>query len=213
VEAILRTKDERLACLCVTEEEGHPCPTTRSRKKVEGEDSPYEALLNGEFGGDESAMYLQGSCRVCRVFGSPGLASKVQIPDLTLAEEWLGRYQLRYGVSIDRDTETAAEGRLYTSEAVPAGTAFQCEVIVENGSAADQGLVLLGLKAFERGLVTLGGAGSRGLGQVELVITECREIGADPARLIDFLVTGRGVSVDEAGREVRIKSLRQEIGV
>lgn len=65
-------------------------------------------------------------------------------------KQWYGAYQVRHGVSIERDTETAADGRLYTTEVVPAGTRFHCEVIVENGSDADQGLVLLGLRAFER---------------------------------------------------------------
>ena len=126
---------------------------------------------------------------------------------------WHGRYQIRHGVSIDRDTETAAEGRLYTGEAVPSGSRFDCEIIIENGSAADQGLVLLGLRAFEQGRVTLGGAASRGLGQVRLTITGCQEVSPEPATLIDYLVSGQGSPVDEAGRLNKITSLREELGV
>ena len=214
VESILRTIDEGLACLCVTDQENHTCPTTRSRRVREGQDrSDYDALLQDTFHGDEDAMYLDGTCRVCQVFGSHGLAAKVIIPDLGLSDEWYGPYQVRHGVSIDRDTETAAEGRLYTGEAVPAGIHFDCEVIVENGSPADQGLVLLGLRAFEQGTVTLGGGSTRGLGQVKLEITACREVSANPGDLIEYLVSGASQAVDEAGRLEKIGHLRQELGV
>lgn len=214
VESILRTIDEDLACLCVTDQENHTCPTTRSRRVREGQDrSDYEALLQDTYGGDEDAMYLDGTCRVCQVFGSHGLAAKVIIPDLHPSDEWYGPYQVRHGVSIDRDTETAAEGRLYTGEAVPAGVHFDCEIIVENGSPADQGLVLLGLRAFEQGAVTLGGGSTRGLGQVKLEITDCREVSADPGDLIEYLVSGASRAVDEAGRLEKIGHLRQELGV
>ncbi|MCP4425757.1 MAG: CRISPR-associated RAMP protein, partial [Chloroflexi bacterium] len=165
IEQLLRTVDESLACLCVTNQDNHRCPTTKKRHKEEGQDkSDYKSLLEDEFDNDEDAMYLEGTCRVCQVFGSLGLASKVTIPDLYLSEEWSDRYQVRYGVSIDRDTETAADSRLYTTQAVPPGTRFHCEVIIENGSQADQGMVLLGLRAFEHSLVAMGGAASRGLG-------------------------------------------------
>ncbi|MCZ7672179.1 MAG: RAMP superfamily CRISPR-associated protein [Chloroflexi bacterium] len=155
---------------------------------------------------------------VCRVFGSTGLAAKVVIPDFKLAPDelsadgqWYGAYQVRHGVSIDRDTETAADSRLYTTEAVPAGTRFHCEVIVENGSDADKGLVLLGLRAFEKKLVTLGGGSSRGLGQVQLTITDCQEIPAGGSGLIDFLVSGDRLPVDEAARLGKITALRADL--
>jgi CRISPR-associated RAMP protein (TIGR02581 family) len=221
IEMILRTIDEKLACLCVTDEKNHTCPTTKSRRREQGQElSDYDTLLQNSFGGNEEAMYLEGTCRVCQVFGAHGLASKVIIPDLGLSQSefgedgtWHGRYQIRHGVSIDRDTETAAEGRLYTGEAVPSGSRFDCEIIIENGSAADQGLVLLGLRAFEQGRVALGGAASRGLGQVKLTITGCREVSPEPAALIDYLVSGEGSPVDEAGRLNKITSLREELGV
>jgi len=221
IEMILRTIDEKLACLCVTEEKNHTCPTTKSRRiKAGQEKSDYDLLLEGTFEGNEDDMYLNGACRVCQVFGSHGLASKVIIPDLRLSDEdmdergiWQGRYQVRYGVAIDRDTETAADGFLYTGEAVPAGTRFKCEIIIENGSQADQGLVLLGLRAFEQGRAALGGATSRGLGQVKLTIAECEEVSADPSQLIDYLVEGKGTAVDEAARLQKIGVLRQELGV
>ncbi len=220
VETLLRTIDPALACLCVTNQDDHTCPTVLRRSRQAGESaSPYERRL-AAFGGDEDALYLEGTCRACQVFGANGLAAKVIIPDMPLCPDqlredgaWYGRYQIRHGVSIDRDTETAAEGRLYTGEAVPAGTRFTCAIVVENGSAADQGLVLLGLRFFEKGLVTLGGAASRGLGQIALHLTACDEAPGTPTGLIDFLVSGAATAVDEAGRLAKVNALRQELGV
>lgn len=212
-ESILRTIDERLACLCVTEQTDHHCPTTKRRSKQSGqEESDYKQLLN-EFEGSEDRMFLAGTCRACQVFGSSGLASKVQIPDLALDGDWLGRYQLRYGVSIDRDTETAAAQRLFTSEAVPPGFFFNLEITIESGDPAEQGLVLLGLKSFERGAAVLGGGTSRGLGQVLLTSMDCREIGGDPAGLIAYLVDGASQVVNEMGQRAKITACLETVRV
>ncbi len=202
IEAFLRTIDPNLACLCVTTQPNFNCPTTKSPEDLAAYLTQFK---------DEDDMYLRGTCRVCQVFGSTGLASKVQFPDLRLAEEWLGPYQLRNGVSIDRDTETAASQRLFTIEAVPAGTRFAFELLIENGSPADQGMVLLGLRAFEQGMRALGGATSRGLGQVKLTISRCEELSSDPEALFDFLTSGTTQDVSEQARTAKIQALRQEV--
>jgi len=229
VESLLRTMDEELACLCVSFADyddvppgSQPhCPTTLRSEALKAR----VAYLRGqdpnpstEDGSYLDKIHLEETCRVCRVFGSTGLAAKVVIPDLKLEPDelgsggqWYGTYQVRHGVSIDRDTETAADGRLYTTEAVPAGTRFHCEIIIENGTDADQGLVLLGLRAFEKKLVALGGGSSRGFGQVQLTITDCQEIPHGGAGLIDFLVSGASQPVDETARLAKITALRDEL--
>ena len=216
-ESVLRTIDASLACLCVTTQSDHSCPTTKSSEDLEARLAALKkkdaAALEEPDGPYLDRMYLGETCAICRVFGSPGLAARVQIPDLPLTGEWSNRYQLRYGVSIDRDTETAAAQRLFTSEAVPAGELFNLEVIVESGDPAEQGLVLLGLKSFERGATALGGGSSRGLGRVQLTITDCQEIGGAPASLMDYLVDGQSRPVDATGRQGKINSLRQVLGV
>jgi CRISPR-associated RAMP protein (TIGR02581 family) len=112
---------------------------------------------------------MSGACWTCSVFGAPWMASKVLIRDLTVVDDtWFDHYLVRDGVAIDRDTETAAEGLKYDFEAVPPGTAFHFAMIVENASDAELGLVLLGLQEFAEGYVPLGGATSRGLGDVRL---------------------------------------------
>jgi len=145
----------------------------------------------------------QLSCRVCRVFGSPWLASRVLVKDLLLAEPELWferRYQVRHGVGIDRDSETAARNILYDYEAVPAGTEFRWEIVIENADReqAQDGLVIWGLREFANGRVQLGGGRSRGLGWVTLFFDDqAEEVDAtDRTALLRYLQTGRGRPVD-----------------
>jgi CRISPR-associated RAMP protein (TIGR02581 family) len=133
----------------------------------------------------------QRSCLLCLTFGSPWLASKVFVRDLLVDERvWFGQFQVRDGVAIDRDTETADDGKLYDYEVVPSGSRFQCRLVVENAEAWQWGLVLLGLRAFETGSIALGGSKSRGLGWMRLVLEErklCSLDGAEGDASIDRL--------------------------
>lgn len=216
LESVLRaidsTGEKNLACLCVTYEDNPRCPTTLRQDALKERVNLLKKSandLNGKDGPYLDQIYLEDTCRICQVFGSPGLASKLQVPDLMLAEEWIGRYQIRHGVSIERDTETAADQRLFTSEAVPAGTVFNSRLILENGSLADQGLTFLGLKALERELITLGGGTSRGLGRVKFTQTDCWEV--RPDNLIDFLVTGAKTKVETADITQKIQAFRTNL--
>src|ERR687886_2198165 len=110
---------------------------------------------------------------VSRLFGSPWIASKFQVRDLTvLPEYWFGQYQERDGVAIDRDTETAADGKLYDFQVVPAGTPFEFRAVVENAEEWELGLLMIGLHQFETEQIPLGGGRSRGLGVVKLDINQ-----------------------------------------
>ncbi|NMG18017.1 type III CRISPR-associated RAMP protein Csx7 [Brasilonema bromeliae] len=107
------------------------------------------------------------------LFGSPWLASKFQVRDLTIVPDtWFGQYQERDGVAIDRDTETAAEGKLYDFQVVPAGTQFEFQAVVENAEEWELGLLMIGLHQFQTEQIPLGGGRSRGLGVVKLDINE-----------------------------------------
>ena len=124
------------------------------------------------------------------LFGSPWLASKFQVRDLTvLPDTWFGQYQERDGVAIDRDTETAADGKLYDFQVVPARTPFEFRAVVENAEDWELGLLMIGLHQFETEQIPLGGGRSRGLGVVRLDIDQLRwfDVEDDPVRLIDYL--------------------------
>jgi CRISPR-associated RAMP protein (TIGR02581 family) len=107
------------------------------------------------------------------LFGSPWLAGKLQIRDLTVeADNWFGQYQERDGVAIERDTDTAADGRKYDFQVVPAGTIFDFKAAAENLEQSELGLLMLGLTQFENEMIPLGGGRSRGLGVVRLDLNE-----------------------------------------
>ena len=121
--------------------------------------------------GNADERLRERSCWACRVFGAPWMASRVLVKDLLVREEeWLGLFGHRDGVSIDRDKGTAQEKRRYTFEVVPKGTPFDLEIVVDGATDAELGLLLLALEAFDTGAILLGGARSRGLGNVSLKI-------------------------------------------
>jgi CRISPR/Cas system CSM-associated protein Csm3 (group 7 of RAMP superfamily) len=120
-----------------------------------------------------TAALLQRTDLVSHVFGSPWVAGKFQVRDLTvLPDLWFGQYQERDGVSIDRDTETASDGKLYDFQVVPAGTPFEFKAVVENAEDWELGLLMIGLHQFETQQIPLGGGRSRGLGVVQLEISD-----------------------------------------
>jgi CRISPR-associated RAMP protein (TIGR02581 family) len=126
------------------------------------------------------------------VFGSPWIASKFQVRDLTVvADTWFGQYQERDGVSIDRDTETSADGKLYDFQVVPAATQFEFKAVVENAEPWELGLLMIGLHQFETEQIPLGGGRSRGLGVVKLDIDKMTWIDVDnnPEKLLQYLQT------------------------
>ena len=120
-----------------------------------------------------------------KVFGSPWQASKFQVRDLTVQPEtWFGQYQERDGVSIDRDTETAVDGRLYDFQVVPAGVQFEFRAVCENAESWELGLIAMGLQQFKRQQIPLGGGNSRGLGVVQLDITEVTWVDPEDAKAL-----------------------------
>ncbi|BAZ88162.1 type III CRISPR-associated RAMP protein Csx7 [Dolichospermum compactum] len=127
---------------------------------------------------------------ISRLFGSPWIASKFQVRDLTVVPDtWFGQYQERDGVSIDRDTETAADGKLYDFQVVPAGTQFEFRAVVENAEDWELGLLMMGLHQFETEQIPLGGGRSRGLGVVKLDIEKMDWVNVenDPGKLLTYL--------------------------
>jgi CRISPR-associated RAMP protein (TIGR02581 family) len=124
------------------------------------------------------------------IFGSPWIASKFQVRDLTVIRDtWFGQYQERDGVAIDRDTETAADGKLYDFQVVPAATQFEFKAVVENAEPWELGLLMIGLHQFETEQIPLGGGRSRGLGVVKLDIDKMHwlDVNNNPKKLLTYL--------------------------
>ncbi len=190
VERIARTINRRpdlWACANPLDHEAGACITRRRKEEL-----LREATTNGRIDEQEFARTVaKETCTVCRLFGSPWLAAKLRVKDLSLIEEsWAGRVEVRTGVGIDRDTCTAAGQVLYSFEVVPAGTRFRCELVVENADDVELGLLFLGLREMQRGRIPLGGARSRGLGWAELSGWETFER-IDREHLLDYLIEGK----------------------
>lgn len=155
------------------------------KKKVDDDKN----LTGNEKDAKLTSDLIKETDRVSLLFGSPWMAGKLQIQDLHVVPEiWFGQYQERDGVSIDRDTETAADGRKYDFQVVPAGTQFSFRAIVENASDAELGLLMIGLTQFENEMIPLGGGTSRGLGVVKLELDRMIWVDPDnPEELLDYL--------------------------
>lgn len=114
-------------------------------------------------------------CHTCQLFGSPFAAARITINDLYLInDEWGGITQIRDGVAIDRDTETAKSGAKYDFEVVPSTTAFGLHIVIENATPQDLQLISIGLGEFVSGFGGVGGLRSRGLGACILNDLEIR---------------------------------------
>lgn len=178
IEAFLRsfqTKTNGLACFCVgdkaskeTESEEAlaygPCITNKQKKK----------LITRS---DADAAFWEKSCWVCRAFGSPWIASKVQIIDMPIVSQWRAEFlRVRDGVAIDRESETAQTQMKFDFEVVPPGVQFGFEVLIENPEDHEMGMLVLGLDMLNEGLALLGGNKSRGLGRVRIDIEEISEL-------------------------------------
>ena len=106
------------------------------------------------------------SCPICHLFGNQMRAAKVSISDSTIKGDWLNHYEVRKGVSIDRDTGIATRGALYDFEVVPASIVFSFEVHCENVSRLELKWLLVSLDSLRNGRLKLGGKVARGLGKI-----------------------------------------------
>lgn len=106
------------------------------------------------------------TCDVCKLFGSPVRAGRLRMSDGALTE-WASVVQVRDGVVIDRDGQTAVDGLKYDYEVVPPGSRFDLRIDLED--PRDQDMALLGAALFEwHSGSSVGGFTSRGLGRFRL---------------------------------------------
>lgn len=134
-------------------------------------------------------------CPSCRVFGASGYwASKVRIPDLSMrsVSDNKSVTDVRHGVGIHRDTQTAAPAIKYDQEIVLRNAQFDLEIIVENPDADDLSLLALGLADLASGRMALGGNTSRGLGGCTLTEAMVETVDlSKPAELIAYLANDK----------------------
>ncbi|GAC1461895.1 MAG: type III-A CRISPR-associated RAMP protein Csm3 [Ktedonobacteraceae bacterium] len=155
--------------------------------------------LCGQYPAQEKVILDQARanlCDTCNLFGSPFVASRVNISDLYLVNsEWANIIQRRDGVAIDRDSEKAKDHLKYNFEVVPASTIFKLQITLENATQKDLQLLSIGLSEFTYGFGVIGGRRSQGLGicllenlQVAALELEGVEEQARYARLRNYLL-------------------------
>ncbi len=203
VESILRSFAKNKKVVCNPTNNDEQCITRDEMKKLQ--DDRDDNNWNEQ---KYNAKLLSKTCWVCKLFGSLWYASKLQVRDLYVQEDlWFGQYQQRDGVAIDRDTETAVSGHLYDFEVVPAGTPFDFHAIVDNATDWQLGMLYLGLSAFEKGDLTIGGASSRGLGVITLTLDSAHYI--DKTKIMDYLT--KDDKGDDANWESWIEAFKDRI--
>jgi CRISPR-associated RAMP protein (TIGR02581 family) len=135
--------------------QGESCPTAR-QKEIANARRRNPDIIEQE---------RKKLCHTCQLFGSPFAAARITVNDFYLIdEEWSGATQVRDGVAIDRDSETAKPGLKYDFEVVPATTVFKLRIMIENATEQDLQLITIGLSEFVNGFGGVGGFRSRGLG-------------------------------------------------
>lgn len=151
------------ACMLNSQASNVPCASdiqffSKSRKKYQ------ETLRKGL---DSRLQWIEdNTCDVCKLFGSPLRASRLRISDGAL-KEWASVVQVRDGVVIDRDSQTAVDRLKYDYEVIPVGSQFEIQIDLENPTKSD--LALLGAAVFEwHAGSSIGGFTSRGLGRFRL---------------------------------------------
>lgn len=150
------------SCGLPTEENvSEQCPTARQKQiaqqRRDARDTERADLVLAEA--------REQLCHTCQLFGSPYAAARITLHDLYLLnDEWSSTTQVRDGVAIDRDSETAKDGAKYDFEVVPATTAFTMRIILENATEQDLQLISMGLSEFLHGFGGVGGLRSRGMG-------------------------------------------------
>lgn len=129
----------------------------------------------------------EAQCDVCRLFGGKNFASKIQIKDAKLKENKAIVTQ-RNGVTIDRDTLTAVNGRKYEFESVAAGTKFNFEMTIDNIDDNHITLLKIIVNYLSNGNLTIGGKLSAGLGSVALENYEIYSVNKENMR--EFFIKG-----------------------
>lgn len=166
------------------------------------------------------------SCRICQLFGSTAMASRIKFNDAYLPNEQNPRTETRTGVAIDRILGSVAQGP-FDFEVVTNG-AFKTAIHLRNFELWQLGLLALVLRDLEEGLIPIGFGKSRGLGEVKAQVTSfgVRYIGVqhqagqatlpDERALSDLRTTLYGIgflAADDEERRVYGLSANDKVGL
>lgn len=163
-----------------------------------------------------TALVWHQASMIDLTFGSPEIAGRLFVKDARVVTElWSGRFEVRNGVGINRDTETAEPNFLYDYEVVPADTRFEVELVLENSQPWQRGMLLYALLPWQRGEVAIGGFRSRGLGHVRLddpqfSFTEVQSVD-DVIALLDGTTQAPDEATQTGWRQAFVQELRKGV--
>lgn len=154
---------------------GHPIVPGSSVKGVLR--SELEKLLRAHLNGDEKAAKERTAELFGGTIGKESYASSIKVRD---AMSQTTKTLVRDGVRIDPKTRKASPRGRFDLEVVPKGVTFRGKIVIENPGLggkqyAKLGALLATLGFFNATNSSLGGASSRGYGEVEISITGMRE--------------------------------------
>lgn len=166
IERIVAAIDPAWSC-GLDPESSTPCPSGNQGRQKALEKKISEGKTS------ESAICKElekDLCPTCKTFGCPFLSSRVRLADLYPLNNAKPKGNKRFGVAIDRDTETVAKGLLFTYQVLEAGEKFDFELWAENMTDSNWGVLAIGLLELLAGNFWVGGKkSSSGLGQCLLV--------------------------------------------
>lgn len=163
LKGVLRSMIEKFVVTLPADLGLHSCGLPTEEDKDESCPSAHQKQIVRERRDLEKAR--RDLCHTCQLFGSFLAAGRITINDLYLInDEWSGSTQIRDGVAIDRDKETAKSGAKYDYEVVPSTTVFAMRLMIENATEQDLQLISIGLSELVSGFGGVGGLRSRGLG-------------------------------------------------
>jgi CRISPR-associated RAMP protein (TIGR02581 family) len=161
--------------------------------------------------GELHRKVYEKSCRICRLFGSPWVASRVRFSDAI--PDGQVSVSRRDGVSIDREKETVHNK--YDFEVVDRGARFSLEILADNlrREEHEPAVLFLALREMEQGHIMLGGFKGRGLGRVRLEETRVEMVdGRDRTQLLDFVARGVMRQVQREEIDASIRALMEYLG-
>ena len=174
--------------LSLNNEKTRYCISDEKYRTHEDTKNELEALKKAECSEEKMWEWINShTCDVCKIFGSPMLASRIFFSDATL-EEWAGNVSIRDGVSIDRDSETAVDKAKYDYEVVPRGATYSFAVEIQNYEDAEIVLIAAVISEWENGL-RIGGFTSRGMGKCKFTLNKVETLDyADTNQLKNYLL-------------------------
>ncbi len=150
-------------------------------RKIEREEKEQQAKFS-------SPKIYSKLCTICRMFGHLPMASHLRVADAypnAATLQATNQTEERDGVAIDRISGSVVGGGLFQLEVVTRG-AFFGQLVLRNFQVWQIGLLAIALRDIDSGLVPIGFAKSRGLGEVRvnyqrLEISYPGQLGADAA--------------------------------